>query len=420
MGSGASATLSERLTEDDVRSVCGDSYNFRFFQCLKGEDGLVDRDMFLTIAADRKEQEVALLFLSFCRGENVSMDNNTFVQFCRHGKLFSKKRFNRRHVDTKTQSCAKSDLSATLVFPMSYRSFRFSVIPIIAVISGHEVAELINRLARAELNHPASFHSQSSLGRFEPTPMLITTDGAASNGAEQTNPSSECESGASEEAASPGDQGDQPKAPEQQSSDIQHNKAILALQQAQRERLARNATRQRQELKKLASLTLEEKAANTFVISCEPEVEEAVKSLFLKFAPSGEMSEQDFVRFSYDTELIPYDSVKVDFTSRDARYIFQRTIAMFFDPVHNEHTEGVILGKRITYNVFRGHVLPAAAAKKGNMLITDLLRMLSAKDGVVRRMYQTDAGPTVVSLLDAKLVDKEIEAHAQEYEEHVM
>jgi hypothetical protein len=377
MGAGAS-TLPEKLTEEEMKKVCCDMYDERFYKYLKDDDGFVDRDKFALISSDAKEQEVMLLFLSFCDG---SMDASTFVKFCKHGKLFSKSRFSRKQVE------AHKKLTPTvLVFPINYITFRFTALPYIAAARGNEVSQLITRLSRAEFPSSRDPHTETA-STLEPV-----SDHSPGNSIKREHLSAK-----------------------------QRNKdaAVLRIQNMQRTRLAKSDSARRKELRKIESLTLEEKAANKVHVQCSPEVEAAVSKVFAAFSPSGEMTADEFVKLCYDSQLIPFDASQVDFTSRDAKFLFQKVIASHFDPVDNAYLPGVIHGKRIVYSVFRDALLHDIAEKK-NMKIEELLFFLGAHGGVIRRLYYDEEGPNVISLLDRTVIDAEMAENAKQYEHRVV
>lgn len=382
MGASAS-TLPDKLSEEDLKTICCDMYDQRFYNCLKDDEGLVDRDKFSIISSNAKEQEVLLLFLSFCDG---LMDAETFVRFCQHCKLFSKRRFNRKLVEHPIESSAKPDPPQALSFPINYVTFRFSALPSIAAIRGSEVSQLITRLSRADFPSSDNDDIKSSKSAANALTNASVESGKDNSSTEQ---------------------------------DVVQDVAVLRIQNVQRSRLAKSESARKKELHRLESLPLEEKQSHKGTVMCPPHIEQGVHELFLAFSPSGEMTVQEFVKLCYDSELIPFEAIHVDFTSRDAKFIFQKVIASHFNPAENSYLPGVILGKRITYEVFRSDLLNDIAEKK-NMEVFDLLKFMSEQNGVKRRIYHGEGGPTVMSLLDRSIVDKKIAENSELYERHVL
>ena len=129
---------------------------------------------------------------------------------------------------------------------------------------------------------------------------------------------------------------------------------------------------------------------------------EAIHCIFTKFAPSGEMTVNDFVKFCYATVLIPFDP-PIDFTGSQARFLFRQIIAECFNPDENTYVKGVLFGKRVVFNIFWALLLPGIAQTKG-MANKDVVTFLHdhVSDDQLRRIYSSEDGPPLISLLSTQ------------------
>jgi hypothetical protein len=128
----------------------------------------------------------------------------------------------------------------------------------------------------------------------------------------------------------------------------------------------------------------------------------SIHKIFSKFAPSGEMTVNDFVRFCYATVLIPFDP-PIDFTASQARFIFRQVIAECFNPEANTYVQGIMFGKRIEFEIFWALLIPAIARVKrvSNPSIVDFL-FERVSYTQLRRLYSSEEGPAVISLLSTQ------------------
>ena len=129
---------------------------------------------------------------------------------------------------------------------------------------------------------------------------------------------------------------------------------------------------------------------------------DSVQKLFLRFAPSGEMTMNGFVRFCYGTVLVPFNP-PIDFTGQQARFVFRQVIAECFNPEKNTYIEGILFGKRVMFEIFWNLLLPAVADIKG-MSAEEIVKYLteSVTEEQLRRIYSSHEGPPLVCLLSTE------------------
>mmetsp|Transcript_7294 Transcript_7294/g.12245 ORF Transcript_7294/g.12245 Transcript_7294/m.12245 type:complete len:593 (-) Transcript_7294:248-2026(-) len=128
----------------------------------------------------------------------------------------------------------------------------------------------------------------------------------------------------------------------------------------------------------------------------------AIHQTFTKFAPSGEMTVNDFVRFCYATVLIPFEP-PIDFTGTQARFVFRQVIAECFNPEANTYVKGIMFGKRIEFEIFWTFLIPAIAKikRQSNSSIVDFLYH-HVSHAQLRRLYSSEEGPALISLLSTQ------------------
>ena len=145
MGSGVSA-LPERISEEELRRICGSRFRADQYEALKGEDGLVPRDSFLLAVNEGQEKELFDLYMSFC--PDGYMDSRTFIKFCKDTKLLNKKKFAHADGDILFQKIKSKSLTASTT--INFQVFRFDLVPEIAQKLGIELSALIFKLSRAD------------------------------------------------------------------------------------------------------------------------------------------------------------------------------------------------------------------------------------------------------------------------------
>mmetsp|Transcript_4877 Transcript_4877/g.7426 ORF Transcript_4877/g.7426 Transcript_4877/m.7426 type:complete len:357 (+) Transcript_4877:44-1114(+) len=354
MGGGVS-TLPDQVTEDDLQQLCSERadntliYNTVFnsnvlYTSLKGPDNTINKQQLLTIILNSSEQEVMRFFLSQSNGE---MDSNAFIEFCRMSKVLSKGSFN------KTQAL-KLYTDKTNGELLNYRIFRFDILPAIASSRGKDIKDIILRLSRLEppLDNQPMSPSRSTV--------------RVSTGCSRLH------------------------------------SAVLRIQAVGRIKLARTYFERQRILNKVES-TPPVAAEMRSSAQTEAESEVHCKDMFEEYSINGEMNIHDFVRLCYDTSLIPFDGDKIDFTAREARFLFQKVVAMYFDPKENLYRDGVLHGKRILFPVFRNSLIPEIADTKS--VSETVVVGVIAEGPVTKRMYNAQEGPRILSLLNPETVE---------------
>ena len=381
MGSGVSS-LPESFTEEELKTVCSercnDSYlynavfnNHMVFDSLKEENGLIDRSRFLEICNDSCEQEVLRLFLGFCDG---NMDVDTYTKLCYHTKMLSKKHLTRQDAIDLFNSFRK------LKPRLNYSVFRYEIVPAIAEKRGCKVRDLIVKLSRVEIPD---------------NPKTIKAYGSFVN--------DEDEEKEKDDAAS-------------QSPDyILRMLAAVRIQSMRRAWTARDVSVKLKELHRLESQLIEHMSSSKSVSSiADVNLEQMCKEVFLGFSPCGEMTRREFIRFCHDTEIIPLGTraptpvsdiidssgnshKEIPFTAKQAKFIFDKIVAKFFDPVNNVYAEGVLHGKRILFEVFRDVALVDIASEK-NVTLDEVVDLVCGHSSMhARRRYNSVAGVDIVS-----------------------
>lgn len=123
MGAAASS-LPEKLTEQDLKNLCGENYNPVYFKALHDKSSEVSRDFFIQ-CSEGHEKEVFELFLHFC--PHGDMDSRTFVKLMKDTKSMKKNKFTATDADL-IFSKHKTKQGAG-VKALSYCVFRNDMIP---------------------------------------------------------------------------------------------------------------------------------------------------------------------------------------------------------------------------------------------------------------------------------------------------
>jgi hypothetical protein len=146
MGSSASS-LAPILTEDEVKGLCGDQYDQVLYDALKDHEGNVFSTDFMKIASSHEEREVLRLFHAYF--PNGLMIDLGFVTLCRDAKLLSKALFTAKDAE-KLFNKVKNDCPEPDLRGIRYKTWRYSVLPEIAIVRGLTMEVLITRLSRCE------------------------------------------------------------------------------------------------------------------------------------------------------------------------------------------------------------------------------------------------------------------------------
>jgi hypothetical protein len=95
----------------------------------------------------------------------------------------------------------------------------------------------------------------------------------------------------------------------------------------------------------------------------------------MKFCPTGEMDSRSFIKLCRDCKVIDRG-----YTGGDADLAFQKTKAAASHPSAGAYSQGVVHGKRVSYDVFRAIAIPCIADKK-NQEVPALVAYLGGQDG---------------------------------------
>ena len=99
-----------------------------------------------------------------------------------------------------------------------------------------------------------------------------------------------------------------------------------------------------------------------------------LQQLFLKFTgPAAEMDSRTFVKLCKDCHL-----TSKSFTTIDADLIFMHAKAAASSPSAGSYSSGVVHGKKVNFDVFRGVAIPLVAAKTGKE-VSDLVLFLAGQ-----------------------------------------
>ena len=147
MGAGASTSdLPEKLTEEDLKRICGDKYEDIIYKSLCDSEGNVSREQFLHVVSDNLEKEVFHVYQSFCPHGDI--DSRTFVKLCKDAKLTNKKNFTVTDCDLMFQK-AKSQSGVTTK-TLNYSTFRQNLVEEIAKKKSMEATQILTKIARVE------------------------------------------------------------------------------------------------------------------------------------------------------------------------------------------------------------------------------------------------------------------------------
>ena len=414
MGGGISiSSYPEKLTSSDIKEICGGILNEPLFNCIKDEDQTISRDKFFKIIKESVEQEILLLYFHFTKHR---MTIEQYLQFMIHCRLLTKNHFKR-----------KDSESFFFNNTINYMQLRFDIFPEIAIKKGITIQLFLIKLSR--LNPPNYKENDEKENNNENN----------ENNSEKIN--KENEKNQFEIEASISSQSLTTTFNDQTTTNNElslRNNAAIKIQKIQRTWLARNDLQREKEIKSILDSTIDDIKVNERIKEIE-EQDDQIKEwnsrnsqvyndkpeeirchlLYQKFSNNGEMDIKDFIRLCYDTELIPYDSININFTGKDAQHIFKKTITKHFNPLTNTYREGVVHGKRILYKIFRLRILPEIAEMK-DMSINNLVIYLGNCSGKIRRHSDHGKyGPRLFSLLDQKHIDDKLIENTLQYGEHV-
>jgi hypothetical protein len=100
------------------------------------------------------------------------------------------------------------------------------------------------------------------------------------------------------------------------------------------------------------------------------------------------MTSRGLVQLCFYSELIPMETDKINFTRADCTHLFDRIVAVYYNPNSRTYGEGVQLGKRVSYFIFRNSLIPEIAAAK-HMTVEETVKWIG--DSITK--HQTKGNP---------------------------
>ena len=141
------ANLPDTMSEEDVRTICGDNYNPHWFQALQNEHKTVKSSDLTTLLNSKVEREVLDLYSTYC--PTGRMKNSAFFALCRESKLLTKNDFPIQKAE-KIFDTVVSEYEAMEVRTISYHTFRHHAIQLIAPLKSWKVEKVLKRLSECE------------------------------------------------------------------------------------------------------------------------------------------------------------------------------------------------------------------------------------------------------------------------------
>lgn len=420
MGASASIDLSSKesiLGVKDVKEIMSalqinTSEFFSFDNIYLGlrmkESGVLQSEL-VSILSDKCEQEVFVLFLKYCGCE---MTEAQFLEFCRSMKLLSRRDFSVDKASQLFKAKAYADRTA-IEFKINYRVFRFDILPEISSAKGRSIRELVNKFCWTVLptddiqskHHVVrGMHNNILLSAEAEKKAVICLQNFYRGVLARRYLHEELEIKYLEGCPSPTPTVSSVDKPPVSNRDIEivSQKLVFAKGDFFRGVPCSSPVPGSSHAKLSTTVALDDQDARLDYNSLDSQHDKSrCNEIFLKFCSNGlEMTGHDFVRFCYDTVLIPFEENKVDFTAMQARHLFRRVVALHFDPERNVYEDGVVFGKRISFDVFWRVVLPDVANKKG-LTLSAVVSHICNNSGI-KRMYTSSEGPPVVSLLASR------------------
>lgn len=151
---GAVASLPDRLSEDELKNICGDRFDQAVYDSLKEEDGFVDKSKFLEASglgtapagasgATPHEAEARNVFAAYCEKTHGVMESKTFNKLCKDLKFLNKK-FTSGAADlVYTKSKGKHP-------SITFEIFRDEILVEMALKKECTVEQLVNKIALSD------------------------------------------------------------------------------------------------------------------------------------------------------------------------------------------------------------------------------------------------------------------------------
>mmetsp|Transcript_6020 Transcript_6020/g.9814 ORF Transcript_6020/g.9814 Transcript_6020/m.9814 type:complete len:373 (+) Transcript_6020:169-1287(+) len=329
------ADLPERLTEDQVKAVCGENYNPHWFQGLQNERHTVALSDLTIVVNSKVEREVLHLYFTYC--PTGRMKNSAFYAMCRESKLLTKMDFPIQKAE-KIFETVVGEHEAMDVRTISYHTFRHHVIPMIAPLKSWKVDKVMLRLSQCE----ALIENKTELRKAR-------YDMRVSSNVETVGVTSEdCLEGVGQKL----DLGAMFGASQQN--------AVVKIQSISRQKNCKKEAGRRKEIERAES------GEEPIVVKEEDKPDEGdesevlVKTYYHKLVgPAGEMDKRQFVEFMREGMAIDHD-----LTTIDCQFIFRKAKATALSP-GNTFKDCVVYRKRLLYPAVRILCLSQAALFKG-------------------------------------------------------
>lgn len=151
---GAVASLPDKLTEEELKNICGDRFDQAVCDSLKDEEGFIDKAKFLEASGlgappapatghVSHEAEARHVFTSYCEKTHGVMESKTFIKLCKDLKFLNKK-FSSGEADliyTKSKGKHPS---------ITFEIFKDEILAAVAEKKGVSVDVLINKIAASD------------------------------------------------------------------------------------------------------------------------------------------------------------------------------------------------------------------------------------------------------------------------------
>lgn len=153
---GAVASLPDKLTEEELKNICGDRYDSAVYESLKDESGFVDKAKFLEASGlgappeaapatggtpPSHEAEAEHVFGHYCpKGD---MESKTYIKLCKDLKFLNKK-FTSGAADLVYTKAKQKNGTVT------FKVFREEILVDMAGKKGCDVTVLVNKIAASE------------------------------------------------------------------------------------------------------------------------------------------------------------------------------------------------------------------------------------------------------------------------------
>jgi hypothetical protein len=340
MGSGVStaSALPERLTAAQIKDLTGGKMNPSAFDGMKGVDGTISKDQFLSVVnsnIDRKLEEVYLAYSPL--GE---MDSKTFMKLMRDCDLVDNKSFTAGDVDLVFQK-AKSIAPGASGKSISYISFTTSCIPSVCQKKALELTSLKMIICRRDgPSLTGTTKTASKVFGSSQRVIRATTDETIDT--------------------------------RRSSCEIVSNEFIIEKSPSSDEALAKPTLKRRGSKELLGDNPL----PTTLPVSNYAGAH-AIHPMFLKYCPGGEMDSRTFIKMMKDTKIIDGKL----FTTTDADLIFQRSKS-------RSNLPG-IGGTKIVFDVFVSMCL-VSVAEKLRMKTEGVVDMLKQSEGPIYNGTKAD------------------------------